>query len=117
MREKAETDYPMPSLGELYALFEKCSLFAGNDNGPRHMAVAAGIPTLGLFGRTCPSSWTPPDTRIHETVRAPAKKTEKNGNIYDMRDLLPETAIEAADRIIRKCKGAEHNGKKKAKKA
>ena len=34
----------------LAACLERCSLFVGNDSGLMHMAAAAGIPTLGLFG-------------------------------------------------------------------
>jgi ADP-heptose:LPS heptosyltransferase len=37
------------SLGGLLGLARRCLLFVGNDSGPRHLAVAAGAPTLGLF--------------------------------------------------------------------
>jgi ADP-heptose:LPS heptosyltransferase len=33
-----------------YALMKSCALYIGNDSGLMHMASAAGIPTLGLFG-------------------------------------------------------------------
>jgi ADP-heptose:LPS heptosyltransferase len=32
------------------ACLKRCTLYVGNDSGLMHMAVAAGIPTLGLFG-------------------------------------------------------------------
>jgi ADP-heptose:LPS heptosyltransferase len=35
---------------EVYALMELCSLYIGNDSGLMHLAAAADIPTLGLFG-------------------------------------------------------------------
>lgn len=38
-----------------YACLERCAFYLGNDSGLMHMAAAAGIPTLGLFG---PSSET-----------------------------------------------------------
>ncbi len=38
------------SLRQLGAIFERCSLFVGNDTGPLHLAVATGTPTLGLMG-------------------------------------------------------------------
>ena len=34
----------------VYACLKRCSFFVGNDSGLMHMAAAAGIPTLGLFG-------------------------------------------------------------------
>ncbi|HZD26767.1 MAG TPA: glycosyltransferase family 9 protein, partial [Alphaproteobacteria bacterium] len=37
-------------LPTLYACLRRCRLFIGNDSGLMHMAAAAGIPTLGLFG-------------------------------------------------------------------
>jgi ADP-heptose:LPS heptosyltransferase len=33
-----------------FACLRRCSLYVGNDSGLMHMAAAAGIPTLGLFG-------------------------------------------------------------------
>jgi ADP-heptose:LPS heptosyltransferase len=32
------------------ACLERCALYVGNDSGLMHIAAAAGIPTLGLFG-------------------------------------------------------------------
>lgn len=38
------------TLPELFACLKRCALYVGNDSGLMHMAAAAGIPTLGLFG-------------------------------------------------------------------
>ncbi|MEZ5647416.1 MAG: glycosyltransferase family 9 protein [Alphaproteobacteria bacterium] len=38
------------SLSLVYALLKRCTFFIGNDSGVMHLAAAAGIPTLGLFG-------------------------------------------------------------------
>ncbi|MFC1479439.1 glycosyltransferase family 9 protein [Planctomycetota bacterium] len=101
MKSNPVTDYPMPSLTELYAILEKCSLFVGNNNGPRHMAVAAGIPTLGLFSKLSPSSWTPPDNPLH-TVIQPLPETDETGKeVLVSKNLLPGAAIETVDRIIK----------------
>ena len=40
------------SLLEAYACLERASLYVGNDSGLMHLAAAAGVPTLGLFGPT-----------------------------------------------------------------
>jgi ADP-heptose:LPS heptosyltransferase len=47
------------SLGVATALLERCFLFIGNDSAPLHMAAAAGIPTLGIFGPTNPTNYRP----------------------------------------------------------
>ncbi len=42
------------------ALLERADLYVGNDNGPRHFAVALGTPTVTVFGRPLAENWTPP---------------------------------------------------------
>lgn len=37
-------------LAEVYACLQRCTFYVGNDSGLMHLASAAGIPTLGLFG-------------------------------------------------------------------
>lgn len=43
---------PPTSLRELAALLGGARLMVANDTGPLHLAVALGVPTLGLFGAT-----------------------------------------------------------------
>lgn len=38
------------NLSVLSAILKECSLLIGNETGPLHMAVAVGIPTLGIMG-------------------------------------------------------------------
>ena len=45
---------PPTSLAELVALVAGAALHLGNDTGPRHIAVALGIPTIVLIGPTDP---------------------------------------------------------------
>jgi|Deesub1362A_J573_1020465.scaffolds.fasta_scaffold00173_23 heptosyltransferase-3 len=49
----------MLSLGELMALFERSSLFIGNDSGPMHLAGAMNLPIVGLFGPADERRWGP----------------------------------------------------------
>jgi len=44
---------------DTYAQFERAALFVGNDSGLMHLAAAAGIPTLGLFGPTRDDLYAP----------------------------------------------------------
>jgi len=68
MRHNALPDYPIPSLLQTAALLERSHLLIGNDNGPRHMAMAVGTPTVGVIGQSHPESWTPPGQPLHRYV-------------------------------------------------
>lgn len=50
---------PSTSLREMAALLAACTLVVTNDNGPMHLAVAVGTPTLTLYGPTDPLAWNP----------------------------------------------------------
>jgi ADP-heptose:LPS heptosyltransferase len=47
---------PLP---ELAAILNRCSVFVGNDSGITHLAAAAGVPVVSLFGPTDPRVWGP----------------------------------------------------------
>jgi heptosyltransferase-2 len=56
---------------DLAALFSSCSAFIGNDSGAMHVAAAAGLPVIGIFGPTDPAGTAPVTeqfTLIRETV-------------------------------------------------
>jgi heptosyltransferase-2 len=57
-REPVETYFDPPlGLGPLKALVRRAALLVTNDTGPRHFAVAFGVPVVTLFGPTDPR-WT-----------------------------------------------------------
>ena len=68
MIHQALPGYPIPTLMEMGAMLERVNLFVGNNNGPRHFAVALNRPTVGVFGKSSPASWTPPNSSTHLTV-------------------------------------------------
>ncbi len=43
-----------PSLKGFYELAKRANIYIGGDTGPTHIAVAAGVPIVGLFG---PTEW------------------------------------------------------------
>ncbi len=48
------------SLAELPSLLLNCVLYIGNDSGPKHIAAAVGIPTIGIHsGVVDPVEWGP----------------------------------------------------------
>ncbi|MGE5505459.1 MAG: glycosyltransferase family 9 protein [Actinomycetota bacterium] len=58
------------SLAEAYACLGRCAFYLGNDSGLMHMAAAAGIPTLGLFGPSSEVFYGPWGAKT-ATVRGP----------------------------------------------
>jgi len=67
---------------EAFACLERASLYVGNDSGLMHVAAAAGVPTLGLFG--------PSDERLYApwgsacaAVRCPTPFAEIVPDDYD----------------------------------
>jgi ADP-heptose:LPS heptosyltransferase len=44
---------------QLAAAIAELAVFLGNDSGPRHVAVAVGVPTVTLFGPEDPFEWHP----------------------------------------------------------
>ncbi|HKW52012.1 MAG TPA: glycosyltransferase family 9 protein [Candidatus Eisenbacteria bacterium] len=52
---------PATGWQELGAILKRCALWIGNDSGPKHVAVALGVPTVTIFGPTHPTTWQPPD--------------------------------------------------------
>lgn len=58
------------SLAELAALLKGMDILVGNCNGPKHLATALGVPTLGIYGMSNPKSWTPPDDPRHQAISA-----------------------------------------------
>ncbi len=84
-RERTEVEPLLQALGDaavpvigydlmtVAACLSSCTLFVGNDSGLMHMAAAAGIPTLGLFGPTEDKFYAPwgPSCR---TIRTPESR-------------------------------------------
>lgn len=59
MNSRAVSLVGQTSMRELAALFSACSVFIGNDSGAMHVAAAAGLPVIGIFGSTDPEGTSP----------------------------------------------------------
>jgi heptosyltransferase-3 len=59
---------PLTQLAERLA---RCGFFVGHDSGVSHLAAAAGVPSLLLFGPTDPAMWAPPSPRVQILSRGP----------------------------------------------
>jgi heptosyltransferase-3 len=55
-------------LGLLGAVLEHAKIHIGNDNGPKHIAVACRAPTFTIYGPHSHISWTYPDSNRHDYI-------------------------------------------------
>src|SRR5262245_50357518 len=75
-------------------------LFVGNDNGPRHIALALGLPTVGYFSEVNPIFWTPPDPRhpvLWDLAHARGRSLPSGRTILPP---YPDEAIKAAVQLL-----------------
>jgi heptosyltransferase-2 len=70
MKSRAISLVGETSMRDLAALFASCSVFIGNDSGAMHVAAAAGLPVIGIFGSTDPEG-TAPVTEQFTLIREP----------------------------------------------
>jgi ADP-heptose:LPS heptosyltransferase len=67
---------------QLAALFARCALWLGNDGGPKHLAVAAGVPTVSVIRAGEATVWTDPSPGSpHRFVEGPAPTPDHRGGI------------------------------------
>ena len=95
-----------------YACLKRARLFIGNDSGAMHLAAAAGIPTIGLFG--------PSDERLYapwgehaRVVRGPREFDQIAAvdpgftqALCHMMDLSVEAVVKAADKLLKETESA-----------
>ncbi len=79
------------TIGDLAALLARASLVIGNDTGPLHLAAAADVPALGLFGPTSGRRNGPYGRNGHVIQSTTGR----------MADIRVETVFETAFRIFR----------------
>jgi ADP-heptose:LPS heptosyltransferase len=65
-------------LGRLAALLSTADVYVGNDSGVTHLAAAAGVKTIALFGPTGPAEWWPRGSDVEVvTLRAECSPCER----------------------------------------
>lgn len=89
-----------------YACLKRARLFIGNDSGAMHLAAAAGVPTLGLFGPSDERHYAPFGEHAR-AVRGPrtfeqiqAADPNFSQEICHMMDLGVEPVLKAAQQLL-----------------
>jgi heptosyltransferase I len=91
------------SLRELAALCNEAQIFVGSDTGPLHMAVAAGTPSVGLYGATRPEDCGPygaPNIALQERYHDGSRKQRRRADNSAMREIQVERVYQACDEIL-----------------
>jgi heptosyltransferase I len=95
------------SLRQLMALLERCRLLVGADTGPLHLAVALGLPVVGLYGPDDPRFTGPYgiDHRVHykRLSCSPCYKKPTCQGRYDcLQAIEPREVLESMEAILEK---------------
>ena len=77
------------SVGTLAALLRRVGLLVTNDSGPSHVAWAAGVPSVILFGPTDPARWAPLNGSLHRAVMSPSRRLQD----LSLREVWPAVAV------------------------
>lgn len=90
-----------------FACLKRARLFIGNDSGAMHLAAAAGVPTIGLFGPSDERLYAPwgARTRVVRGSRSfdqiLAVDPGFNQSLCHMMDLPVKTVVQAANELIK----------------
>ena len=102
-----------PAMGwqEMGAWMKRAALWIGNDSGPKHVAVALGLPSVTVFGPTHPTTWHPPEGPHRAVLAEGLACLHCNANVCPlegdahhrcMKDVGAETVVEAARSLLRR---------------
>ena len=88
-------------IGRFVAAQSWCAAFVAPDTGPVHTAVAAGVPTLGLFSRNTPAMFFPyPESQGHRAFYARVECSPCHRDHCDDLRCLDRLDVEGAWRLL-----------------
>jgi len=111
MRTSPVWRYGATSLEVLAALLERCALWVGNDGGAKHVAAAAGIPTVAVMRWTIGPVWNDPDALVphHFLERPPPQGCDLRCPRCPHRGCLDAVQIDDVVRVIQEALAARHS--------
>jgi len=91
------------SLLTAYACLRHADLYVGNDSGLMHMAAAAAIPTLGLFGPTQDLHYAPfgPHCAVVRTPESYEELTARLASMEALRSLMGGLTVDTVEAAAR----------------
>jgi ADP-heptose:LPS heptosyltransferase len=100
----------------LPAVIAGCSLYVGNDSGPKHIAASVGIPTIGVHSGTVdPIEWAPMGQRSVAVARAMTcgpcylnRLDDCSRGLACMRELEPQAVFRVCEMMLAKVVPAAH---------
>lgn len=101
----AEAVAPTRGIKDLARELVSCRVVVGNCAGPKHVAVALGVPTVTVHGSSDPASWTPvhPDHRFVRLEELPCigcRSNECPYNLECMTQLPAERVLPAVEELL-----------------
>lgn len=93
------------SIRQSMALYERMQFAICVDSGPAHLAAAAGIPTVGIFGPTDPQRWRPYGARCvavyDETLECrPCVYKKTCSNRECLTQFPPNRIVDACEKLL-----------------
>ena len=97
---------PDTSLHQLAALISTSELFISGDTGPLHMAVALGVPTIGLYGSTKPGDSGPyQQIALQNAYESGSRRHRRKADNTAMRQIHVSDVCSAIDRLHQSMSG------------
>jgi ADP-heptose:LPS heptosyltransferase len=99
------------TIAELAGQLAACRVVVSNCAGPKHVAVALGVPTVTIHGSSDPAAWTPvhPEhrfVRLEELSCIGCGLNECPYHLECMRQLPPERVLPAVEELLARAKAA-----------
>ena len=92
MTQPAQLQDTATTIQQLAAVYARCALWVGNDGGPKHIAVAAGIPTVAVYRRKLSGVWT--------DSRSGSRQIGIDSGSDDLTTITPDSVVAAARRLL-----------------
>jgi ADP-heptose:LPS heptosyltransferase len=93
MKHEAIWRYGRTTVRQLAALYQRCAVWVGNDGGPKHIATAAGTPTVTVYRRNLGGVWSDP---------ADPDQVAINSHEEGLQSISPEQVITPALELLRR---------------
>ena len=92
---------PPTDIKQLAAFIEECNVLITNDNGPMHISVAVGTPTVTVYGPTNSDNWNPPNEQFHRAVKSNMECLACNKQECESMECMKKVTPEMVEKVIK----------------